>query len=52
MKKSMTMLLAAVLLSSCTEKKGHDVKAPTRVSMEIVSAKARHILPAKMFDIE
>ena len=37
MKKSMTMLLAAVLLSSCTEKKGHDVKAPTRVKTEVAT---------------
>lgn len=31
------MLLAAVLLSSCTEKKGHDVKAPTRVKTEVAT---------------
>ena len=37
MKKSMTMLLAILLLSSCTGKKGHDVKAPTRVKTEVAT---------------
>lgn len=33
----MTMLLAILLLSSCTGKKGHDVKAPTRVKTEVAT---------------
>lgn len=33
----MTMLLAVLLLSSCTGKKGHDVKAPTRVKTEVAT---------------
>ena len=31
------MLLAILLLSSCTGKKGHDVKAPTRVKTEVAT---------------
>jgi RND family efflux transporter MFP subunit len=37
MNKSLTMLLAAILLGSCTEKKGHDAKAPVRVKTEVAS---------------
>ena len=37
MKKCMTMLLAAILLSSCTDKKEQNAKAPTRVKTQVVS---------------
>ena len=37
MKKYMTMLLAAILLSSCTDKKEQNAKAPTRVKTQVVS---------------
>lgn len=36
-KKYLFMLLSVILLGSCSEKKGQDTKAPTRVETEIVS---------------
>ena len=37
MKKSMTMVLSVMLICSCTGKKEHDSKAPTRVKTEVAS---------------
>ena len=37
MKKSMTMVLSVMLICSCTGKKEHDSKAPTRVMTEVAS---------------
>ena len=37
MKKSVFMLLSVILVSSCTEKKAQNAKAPTRVTTEVVS---------------
>ena len=37
MKKSMTMVLSVMLICSCTGKKEHDSKTPTRVKTEVAS---------------
>ena len=37
MKKSITMVLSVMLICSCTGKKEHDSKAPTRVKTEVAS---------------